>query len=196
MDDCVTAAVDVLDAVGEERVSWVGLSWGGMVGMRLAARYPERVERLVLMDTSARAERLWKKAAYKPLEAFAQAFGPVRPLGKLLEPIFFSPRTLRANRPIVEAFIETLVAMDPQSLVHAVEAVIFSRRDATEELARIEAPTLVIVGADDRATPPGESEHLAKHIAGARLVRVPDAGHLSALEQPERVNDELIAFLG
>jgi pimeloyl-ACP methyl ester carboxylesterase len=166
-----------------------------MVGMRLAARYPERIEKLVLMDTSARAERLWKKVAYKPLEAIASTFGPVRPLRKVLEPIFFAPRTLSENRPVVDAFIETVVALDPESLVHAVEAVIFSRDDVTSELSRIDAPTLVIVGAEDRATPRRESEHLAEHVPHAHLVIVPDAGHLSCLEQPLRVNEELRAFL-
>jgi len=195
LDDCIDAAVTVLDAAGVERAAWVGLSWGGMVGMRLAARHPERVAALVLMDTSARPEKPWKKVAYKPLQAIATRFGPIRPLAKVLLPIFFSPHSLRHATEAMETFVQTLIRMDPESLSRAVDAVIYARTDATGELSRIVAPTLVIVGADDRATPPAESEHLAANIRGAGLVRIPDAGHLSALEQPERVNSALLSFL-
>jgi 3-oxoadipate enol-lactonase len=195
MDDCVGAGIEVLDAAGVERAGRVGLSWGGMVGMRVAARHPERIAALVLMDTSARAERPWKKAAYKPLQLFASRLGPIRPLAKALTPIMFSSHSRRHETAAVDAFVQTLIRMDPESVSRAVDAVIYDRTDVTSELSRITAPTLVVVGADDRATPPEESEHLALNIRGAGLVRIPDAGHLSALEQPTRVNAALLSFL-
>jgi pimeloyl-ACP methyl ester carboxylesterase len=195
MDDCVDAAVAVLDTAGIDRAAWVGLSWGGMVGMRLAARRPERVAALVLMDTSARRERPWKKAAYRPLEAIAGRFGPVLPLAKrIIAPIMFSRHGL-ANEVAVDAFVQTLIRMDAESLTKAVDAVIFERDDVTDELQRISGPTLVMVGEEDRATPPSESEHLVAHIRGARLVRIGAAGHLSAVEQPTQVTLEILSFL-
>ncbi|MBW2461991.1 MAG: alpha/beta fold hydrolase [Deltaproteobacteria bacterium] len=195
MDDCVDAAVQVLDAVGIESAAWVGLSWGGMVGMRLAARHPARVSALVLLDTSARPERTLKRLAYRPLQVIASRIGAVRPLAKALTPIFFSPHTLRSEPDIVDSFVRTLTRMDPESIGQAVEAVIYTRGDFTPELSQIGAPTLVIVGIDDRATPPDEAEHIAARVPGAGLVRIPDAGHLSALEQPERVNAAILSFL-
>jgi 3-oxoadipate enol-lactonase len=197
LDDCVEAALAVLDAAEIDRCAWVGLSWGGMVGMRLAARHPERVAALVLMDTSAHRERRVKKAAYRPLAAITKRVGPVRPLVEgIVARIMFAPQTRRDAPEKVEGFVGTLLRMDAESLIHALDAVIFERDDVTAELSRIEAPTLVMVGAHDRGTPPAEADHLAAHIRQSRLVRIPEAGHLSALEQPDRVNGALLSFLG
>ncbi len=195
MDDCVEAALDVLEASGVDRCAWVGLSWGGMVGMRLAARHPERVAALVLMDTSAHAEPRLKKVSYRPLVAISQRLGPVRPLCEVVARIMMAPETFAQAPARVEGFIQTLMRMDPESIAHVIDAIVFHRDDCTPELSKIRAPTLVVVGEQDGATPVGEAEHLVRQIRGARFVRIPDAGHLSAYEQPERVNAALLAFL-
>jgi pimeloyl-ACP methyl ester carboxylesterase len=195
LDDCVDVALDVLDSLGLDRVAWVGLSWGGMVGMRLAARHPDRVAALVLLDTSARKEALVKRVAFRPLLGVVRAVGPNRASARLLQPIFFAPRTLRERPELGEAFVETLTAMDLESVVHSTHAVVLGREDCTAELAAIRAPTLVIVGAEDRATPPSESAHIARTLPGATLLRIPDAGHLSPLERPDAVNPALERFL-
>lgn len=192
--DCAEAAREVLDAVGVERAGFAGLSWGGMVGMRLAMRYPTRVRALALCDTNARRDPPWKLGAYGVLAAVERLFGPLEPLVRVLVPIYFSPVTVRTKPELVADFLERVTRMDAAALAFAVDAVLFSRDDVTDDLARISAPTLVLVGEDDRATPVGESEHLVRHIRGARLVRIPDAGHLSSLEQPSFVADELEAF--
>lgn len=195
MDDCVDAAVAVLDALGIGRAAWVGLSWGGMVGMRLAARHGSRVSALILLDTSARPEKGLKRLAYRPLQAIAKRVGAVRPMARALTPIFFSMDSLRHQGDVVDAFVDSLTRMDPESISHAVEAVVYTRGDFTAELSRISTPTLVIVGTEDRATPPAEAEHIAARIPGAGLVRIPGAGHLSALEAPARVNAAILSFL-
>src|SRR5688500_4791150 len=73
LGDCVDAAVQVMDATGAKRPGFAGLSWGGMVAMRLALRHPERVAALALLDTSARSEMLEKKLKYRVLLGIAQA---------------------------------------------------------------------------------------------------------------------------
>lgn len=195
MDECVQVSVGLLDELGIERAVWCGLSWGGMVGMRLASRFPERLAGLVLMDTSARSEDRLKKPAYRVLAAMARRFGPSRTLAKIVVPIFFADRTRRERPDLVEDFIQRLVRMDSESLQHAVDAVIFQRDDVSAELGHVDQPTLVMVGSEDRATPPGQAEHIARVLPSAELVRIPGAGHLSALEQPERVNAVLEPFL-
>jgi pimeloyl-ACP methyl ester carboxylesterase len=70
-----------------------------------------------------------------------------------------------------------------------------SRPDSTPLLASIHVPTLIVVGEEDTVTPPALSEEMSKAIAGSQLVRIPRAGHLSNLEQPESFNAALAAFL-
>jgi len=195
LDDCVTAGVQVMDAVGVERAAWCGLSWGGMVGMRLAVQHPDRLAALVLMDTSARRERAAKRPGYLVLATIACTIGPVRPLGRVLAPIFFSDRARRDQPELVERVVSELSRMDPASIAHAADAVVFDRDDVSDRLSTIEAPTLVVVGEDDGATPPAEARLLAERIPRAELLTVPDASHLSALERPDLVNDALGAFL-
>lgn len=195
MDDCVAAALDVLDALKIERCKWVGLSWGGMVGMRLALAAPHRIERLALLDTNADAESKEKLPSYRILALIARTLGPIPLLLDRLVPIFFSRATLRGRPELVQAFRERLGAMDKASIRYAVDAVIFSRSDVRPRLSGIRCPTLVIVGQDDVATPTSRADDITSRVPGARQVSIPDAGHLSAWEQPGAVNAALLPFL-
>jgi len=195
MNDCVEAALSVLDALGIERCRWVGLSWGGMVGMRLALRAPGRIERLALLDTNADAETREKLPSYRIMALLARLFGPFPLLLDRVVPIFFAPASVESRPELVETFRSRLGAMDRASLVHALDAVMFSRRDIRPALGSIACPTLVLVGDEDVATPPIRSEDIAARIPGAKLVRIPRAGHLSAWEQPGAVNAHLLPFL-
>jgi pimeloyl-ACP methyl ester carboxylesterase len=186
LDDCVDAATAVLDAAGLSRVAWLGLSWGGMVGMRLAARQPRRVARLALLDTTAGPEDPLARAVYRALTGVAKAVGPIAPLGRALVPLFFAPET-RARAPfLVDDFVERLERVDPRALAPAVRAV-NDRDDVHRKLARVAAPTLVIAGERDRPTPVAEAQRLATALPRATLRIVEGAGHLSALERPDVV---------
>ncbi|MDW8360950.1 MAG: alpha/beta fold hydrolase [Myxococcales bacterium] len=196
LDDCTEAAVQLLDALDVARAAWVGLSWGAMVGMRLAISRPERVGPLALLATSARPDPPWKLAGYRALAAVARRLGPEPPLGRLVVPLMFGGDTRRTRPELVERFLERLSRMDPRSLGHAVDAVVLWRDDVSGSLGRIRSPVLVMVGAEDRATPPSEARRLCAAIPGARLVVIQGAGHLCALERPEAVNAELVDFLG
>lgn len=195
MDDCVAAALQVLDALKIERCKWVGLSWGGMVGMRLALAAPQRVERLALLDTNADAESKEKLPGYRVLALVARAVGPIPLLLDRLVPVFFSPATIRGRPELVRAFRERLGGMDEASIRYAVDAVIFGRTDVRPRLAGIRCPTLVVVGQHDVATPSGRADDISTRIPGAQRVTIPEAGHLSAWEQPGAVNAALLPFL-
>jgi 3-oxoadipate enol-lactonase len=184
MDDSVDAAIAVLDALSIDRCVWIGLSWGGMVGMRLALRVPERLQGLVLFDTSAHRESRRKLPSYFAMAAIARRIGATPRLLDRIVPLMLS-QTTRDGRPeIVSQFRERLAAMDPASIGHAVDAVIFRREDMRSKLPSIRVPTLVICGEEDVATPPSRSEAIASGIRGAQLRRIRGAAHLSAWEDP------------
>ncbi|MDQ3035420.1 MAG: alpha/beta fold hydrolase [Myxococcota bacterium] len=195
MDDCVDAAIAVLDACGAPRAIWCGLSWGGMVGMRLAIRSPHRVSALALIDTNADDEVPEKLPSYHAMAAIVRVLGPIGPILDRVEKIYFSPSSLRPRRPIVDEFRRGIASMDRESIRRVLDAVIFGRDDIRPQLARITAPTLVVVGADDVATPRQRSEDIASRIRGARLVEIPRAGHLSAWEQPGAVREAIESLI-
>lgn len=195
LEDCVDALFDVMDAAGLSSASVIGLSWGGMVGLRAALRDPTRVERLVLLDTNADAESPEKLRRYRVLAFFARRLGAVPALVDRVVPIFFSPKTLATRPDLVRSFREHLEGMDRASLSHAFEAVELHRGDIRSQLSRIRCPTLVLCGVDDRATPVARSEEIAQRIAGSERALVPDAGHLSALERPDVVTPLLVDWL-
>lgn len=195
IDDSAAAALEVLDTLKIERCKWVGLSWGGMVGMRLALQAPERIERLALLDTNADAESKEKLPSYRVLAFLARTIGPFPMLLDRIVPIFFSPATRRTRPELVRTFRERLGAMDKTSIHHAVDAVIFTRKDIRSQLSAIRCPTLAIVGNDDIATPLARTDDICSRITGSTQVRIRDAGHLSAWEQPDAVNAALLPFL-
>ncbi len=196
LEDCADAAVEVLDALEVDRAHWVGLSWGGMTGMRLALAHPERVRSLSLLDTSAAPEVLRKVPSYLVMTAIARRFGAIGFLIDRIERIMFHPQTLASARAeVVTPFREHLAAMDPASTGHCVDAVILKRGELRDQLWRIDSPTLVVVGDRDIATPLPRAREIAEKIPGARLEIVAGAGHLSALEQPARIAELLLDHL-
>lgn len=196
LEDCADAAREVMDELGIQKTRWAGLSWGGMTGMRFALRYPDRLESLALLDTSAKRESRRKLPAYIVMNAIAKRIGAIGILIDRIEKLMFCAETLRSKREVVEPFREHLSRMDPESLGHSVDAVIFDRIDIRPELARIAVPTLVMVGAEDKSTPPARAREIADRVRGAKLVVIPGAGHLSALEQPEQVTQALLDHFG
>jgi len=195
LEDCADAAREVLDALSIERASWAGLSFGGMTGMRFALRHPGRLDRLALLDTSADREPRRKLPSYAVMSAVARRIGAIGPLVDRIEPLFFTKETRQRRRDLVEPFREQLVRMDPESIGHAVDAVIFRRADIRPQLGSIRAPTLVLVGDEDVATPPSCALDIADRIAGSRLIEIGGAAHLSPLERPRAVGRALLEHL-
>jgi 3-oxoadipate enol-lactonase len=181
--------VDLLDALGIERAHVCGLSVGGLVSTWLAAHRPDRVDRAVLGAVAARigTPELWRDRA----EA-VRAGGMAAVVDAVLAR-FFSER-FRAERPDVVARVGQVLAATPQE-GYAAACLALRDADLREEVAGIAAPTLVVVGRDDPATPVAEAEWLHARITGSELVVLEDAGHLCNLEQPERFTDAVVGFL-
>jgi 3-oxoadipate enol-lactonase len=173
--------VALLDALGVERASVCGLSLGGMVGMWLGAHAPERVERLALLCTSSRMDpEIWRGRA-----AAVRAMGTIS-IAEAVVARWFTP-AFAAREPAVVARMHTMVAsVSDEGYASCCAAI--EHMDLDPDLARIAAPTLVVAGEDDPATPPEHGARIAEGIPGARLAVVPDAAHLASWEQAEAVS--------
>ncbi|MEV4624680.1 3-oxoadipate enol-lactonase [Micromonospora sp. NPDC049523] len=184
-----TDLLDLLDDLGIRRVSYAGLSLGGMVGMWLAAYAPQRVERLALLCTSALLgpPEGWRERAETVRRAGTGAIADAV-LARWFTPPF------AARRPeVVAAHRAMLTATQADGYAACCEAI--GAMDLRPDLPRITAPTLVIAGAEDPATPVPHAELIAATIPAARLRVVPDAAHLANVEQPELVTELLLDHL-
>jgi 3-oxoadipate enol-lactonase len=195
MDTLADDAVGLIEDLGIAPVHYVGLSMGGFIGQRIAARRPELVRTLTLLDTSAGPEDPDKVSRYKLLGRIYRVTG-IPPLRKAVLPLMFGPAFL-ADTSRAQIIDEWQVRLSRSRRAGVTRAVfgVANRLPIEDEISRISAPTLVIVGADDLATPPYKSERIAERIPGARLEQIADCGHSSTLEQPEAVTTLLRDFL-
>ncbi|MCB0190019.1 MAG: alpha/beta fold hydrolase [Caldilineaceae bacterium] len=184
--------------LGLEQFAVVGLSVGGMWGAHLTLDHPDAVVALVLMDTYLGPEPITTQARYfGMLDVVEQNGGIPAPMLDAIAPLFFSPVTMQQKPEMVERFRADLLAFEAEQIpsIVALGRGIFSRASQLTRLPAINAPTLVIVGADDRSRPPHEAEEMAMRIPGAALEVIADAGHISNLEQPKTVTALLTQFL-
>lgn len=195
MDTLAGDAIAVLEQVVGEPVHYVGLSMGGFVGQRIAARRPELLRSLTLIDTSAEPEASWPAIKYRLL-ATAYRYVGVGPMRRSVVKEMFGPtfRTEARHRATIDEWIAMLSRCDRNGIRRAVLGVA-DRAGVTDEIGAITAPTLVLVGEHDHPTPPAQSRRIAELIPGARLEIVADSGHSSTIEQPEAVTALIRSFL-
>lgn len=169
----------------------VGVSLGGLVGLDLAARHPERVRSLVVVDAVARypdaMRQMWRERAQLVRE---EGMEPV--VGPTLD-LWFTARARSARTPVVEEVEALLRAADPEGYARACE--LLAEADTRELLPRITAPTLVVCGDDDAPPFTAAAPVLAGSVANGRLAWLLGARHAGALEQPEATADLVRAFL-
>jgi 3-oxoadipate enol-lactonase len=189
----------LLDAFGElqiDRAVLVGLSWGGMVAMRMALQHASRVRALALFDTSAEPEDRARAVKYRLFASLGRRLGlPPALMDAQIVPLFFTERTRRDRPELVQRFVRAANGFPREGIARAALAVVVHRRDVLGRLDGIRVPTLVVCGKEDRATEPLHSERIAARIPGARLVLLDAAAHVSPLEQPKAVNDLLVPFV-
>lgn len=182
--DLAGDVLDLLDLLDLPRVSFAGLSLGGMVGMWLAAHAPERIDRLALLCTSAKlgTPESWAERASAVREAGTASIAETA-MARWFTPAFTGR----------EPYATMLGGISAEGYAACCEAV--GAMDLRPELPLISAPTLVLAGADDPATPPEHSERIAERIPGSRLVVLPGAAHLANVERPEAVSEHLVGHL-
>jgi pimeloyl-ACP methyl ester carboxylesterase len=196
MDTLSVDAAGLIEALGCAPCHFAGLSMGGFIAMRLGIRRPELVRSLILLETSADPEPEENVGKYRQLNLIARWLS----IGLVAKPImkimfgrkFLSDPTRAALR---EQWRRRLLANHRVGITRAVEGVI-TRQGVHDQLDKIQAPTLIIVGDQDVATAPAKAERIHARIPGSKLVVIPGAGHTSSVEEPEAVNAAIEQFLG
>jgi pimeloyl-ACP methyl ester carboxylesterase len=173
------------------RFALAGLSMGGFISLAMMRLAPERIDRLALLDTNARADVPERTAEREKFIAMAQA-GKFAEVNAALTPRYLHPdHRGEAFRRVVDEMAEDVGA---EGFIRQQRA-IMGRPDSRPMLPGIKCPTLVLVGDADAATPPELSKEMADAIPGAKLVVIEKCGHLSTIEQPEAVNAAMAAWL-
>ncbi len=188
MDRLGRDVLAILDALGIARTNWCGLSMGGMVGQWLGAHAPNRIDKLILSNTSS---YMPDNALWDARIKTAQEKGLAGLVDGTLERWFtkaFRERSPLAIEPIRQMFLATKV----DGYVACVEAI--RAMDHRPLLAKIAAPTLVIAGRHDPGTTLQAGEFIAQHVPGAKLA-VLEAAHISNVEHPQAYTDAVLKFL-
>ena len=198
LDDVARQALALLDHLDIDRVTLVGLSVGGMWGVRLALSAPQRLNGLVLMDTYVGVEPEATRQYYFSLFKMIEESGVIAPqLLDIVVPIFFRPG-IDPQSALYQDFRAKLAALPPERLRESIVPmgrITFGRDDLLLRLGELNAETtLVMCGDQDKPRPPSEAHEMAELI-GCPCVLVPEAGHISNLENPEFVTEALLSFL-
>ena len=178
----------VLDALKIKKINWCGLSMGGMVGQWLGVNAPDRIEKLVLSNTNSFYA---DKGPWNDRIKFVQEKG-LEPLVDANMQRWFTEGFRQRAPQVIARMKEMFLATNPAGYIASCEAI----RDMnfTETNPRITAPTLVIVGKQDPATPPSAGDAIVQQIKGAKLAAL-DAAHISNIEQPQLYTETVVNFL-
>lgn len=191
-DDSIPDIAARLLADAPERFALAGLSMGGYVAMEVLRQAPQRVERLALLDTSARPDTEEARQDRHRMIELAQA-GRIDAMIDRLWPKLVSP-SRQSDAALKAVVADMMREVGPEAYIRQQRA-IMARPDSRPSLSGIEIPTLILVGDQDAITPPDVAREMADLIEWASLVIVPEAGHLSSLDQPERVTEALRQWL-
>ncbi len=192
LDDFAEDIRGLLRHLSIAQATFVGLSMGGYTLFALYRKHPELVTRMVLADTRAQADSGEAKTGRFAMAQVAYHQGQqaiaVMMMSKLL-----GLTSLEKRHDLVD-HIRSMINKNPASGIIVDLMAMAQRPDSTSLLSTISCPILVIVGDEDVATPPQEAQYIKDRIPGAELVVLPQAGHLSNLEQPDRFNQALLSF--
>lgn len=191
-DDSMAGIARRILAAAPPRFMLAGLSMGGYIAFEIMRQAPERVAKLALLDTGARADTPEQTERRKPAIALAEAGR----YAEILDQVY--PIYVHRDRRDDEALKAVVRMMAQETGAEAYlrqQKAIIGRPDSRPGLAAITCPTLVLVGEGDEATPPELAREIAAGIPGARLVIVANSGHLSTLERPQAVTKALVELL-
>lgn len=193
MDEYASDVIALLAELGINRAVIGGLSMGGYATFAILRRDPHLAEALVLADTRVGADSPEGRANRRGMIALVDREGPSGVAREMIPKLL--GKTTRDTNPQVEPVVRHLINRQSPLAIRGGILRMMQRPDSTPLLSTTTVPTLVIVGAEDEITPPAESQRIADAIPGATLVVIPDAGHLSSLECPDKFNEALATFL-
>ncbi|MCY0877483.1 MAG: alpha/beta hydrolase [Firmicutes bacterium] len=186
LEDWVEDVHDLMDEVGKP-AHLIGVSLGTWVMSRVAARWPDRVGRVVLIgatvgfpDGAAAIEARKQELSRQSMAEYARAYAQ-------------STLTVWADPEIREQLVQDLATCQPDRYLQAMAEIYFT--DNREAFQQMKAETLIIVGTDDRRTPPAMADEAAELIERSTVRVIPNAGHLALMDQPVRVEELVESFL-
>lgn len=185
---------ELLDRLSLPQVVLGGLSMGGYVALEFLRHYPDRVAGLLLADTKASADTPEAAAARHRIADAVEAAGDTDLVARETVPNLLGSTTRWQRPEVYETVAEITRNQPPEAVAWALRAMA-ARRDSTDLLDQVTVPTLVIVGEEDALTPPSDAAVLADAIPDSELRRIPGAGHLTALEAPDRFNTAVRSLL-
>ncbi len=183
--------IKLLDALNINKVHFVGLSIGGMIGQSLALNHADRIRSLALCDTAPivpqEAQPIWQERINKVLSKGMEAL-----LDETMER-WFTPAFLRKGSPMLDIIRKQISATSVKGYMGCAEAI--RKLNYLDRLSEIKMPVLIMVGEDDPGTPVSASEAIHERISNSKLVILPSARHLSNMEQANLFNVTLLEFL-
>ncbi|MBL8826134.1 MAG: alpha/beta fold hydrolase [Planctomycetaceae bacterium] len=189
-DDCAA----ILETLGvDEPVTFVGLSMGGYVAWQFALRHPAKLRRLVVCDSRAVADTPQGVETRLKMAEIVLKHG-TESVAEAMLPKLFAPTTAEQLPQVVDAVRQMILHAAPEG-VAAAQRGMAERPDVTGELPQLSVPTLILCGTHDAISPLAEMRTIAEQIPGAKLVEIPNAGHMAPMENPTAVNDALRTFL-
>ncbi|MBA2285964.1 MAG: alpha/beta fold hydrolase [Ktedonobacteraceae bacterium] len=195
METLAEDAAALIEGLNYAPCHFLGLSMGGFIGMRLAARRPELLKSLLLLETSADPEPAENIPKYKQLGLVARWLSLRLVAGQAMQ-VMFGQKFLNDPARAAEnaEWRQHMIANHKVGITRALNGVI-TRRAIYDEISKISVPTLIIVGDQDVATVPAKAERMHAAIPGSKLVVIPGAGHTSTVEEPAAVNAAITEFL-
>lgn len=194
IESCYHDALALLDHLEAGPCHFVGLSMGGFVGMRLAARHPDRVRSLSLLATAADREPADKLPKYRLLTAVARRVG-VGVVAKQVLPIMFGPSFLDDPARAEERARWLDQLRSNERNIHRAVTGVIEREACDDELANIRCPTLVLHGDEDQAISRSRALATYESVANGRFSAVEAAGHTMTVENAPAVTAALRAFI-
>ena len=185
--------MEILSHLRLEPVVLCGLSMGGYIALRAVERHADRFKGLVLCDTKAEADSNEAKIKRAGTVRAIKKDG-VEPFAKEFIKSVLTEKTLQTNPKLVESTLNMIRGNKALCICGALLA-LAARTDTTASLVKMNLPTLILVGGEDKLTPPSVSEAMSKSLPHAEMHVIPAAAHLSNLENPVLFNEKLLAFL-
>lgn len=193
IDDYARAVLALLDALRINSAFFAGVSMGGYICFAIARQAPHRVKGVILIDTKETSDSdEARQGRYKSVDAVAD-----KGVGVVVEqmlPKMLTEKTRAANSELNETVRTMMAGSSREGVIQALRAMAV-RPDSAAVLRELEVPVLIVVGENDPITPPADGERMKSLARNAELVKVPNAAHLSNMEQPEAVNEAIARFL-
>jgi pimeloyl-ACP methyl ester carboxylesterase len=193
LDEMAADVIAWLDGLGIDRAVVGGASMGGYLTFALFRLVPDRFEGVILANTRAGADSAEGRAGRDKMSALVRVSGASAVADQMIPKLLGD--TSRRTRPHLEPLVRTLIEANGVEGIDGAIQAMKNRPDSTGMLPSMEAPALIISGAEDTVIPQTDAELMMKRLPHACLVTIPDAGHLSNLEAPEAFSRALNDFL-